>query len=82
MTIQVFIDYIAAGFDVSFNYADVFYTISVVGKKSDGTRIFGIGGDNGFASDFESLESIPDFSLDGRTIRDIVESIPDEDIFW
>lgn len=77
MLIDKFLDLISRGFDVSFNYKEVFYTISLISDDENG-RKYGIGSDNGFMADFESLESIPDFILDDKTIRDIVSALPEE----
>lgn len=55
--IDNFLNLIKSGFDVSFNYKDVFYTISLIDKDETGKK-YGIGSDKGFKADFESLESI------------------------
>lgn len=81
MLIDNFLDLISRGFDVSFNYKEVFYTISLISDDENG-RKYGIGSDNGFMADFESLESIPDFILDNKTIRDIVCALPEEEVFY
>lgn len=81
MLIDKFLDLISRGFDVSFNYKEVFYTISLISDDENG-RKYGIGSDNGFRADFESLESIPDFILDDKTIRDIVSALPEEEVFY
>ncbi len=81
MLIDNFLDLISRGFDVSFNYKEVFYTISLISDDENG-RKYGIGSDNGFMADFESLESIPDFILDDKTIRDIVSALPEEEVFY
>lgn len=81
MLIDNFLDLISRGFDVSFNYKEVFYTISLISDDENG-RKYGIGSDNGFIADFESLESIPDFILDDKTIRDIVSALPEEEVFY
>ena len=81
MLIDIFLDLISRGFDVSFNYKEVFYTISLISDDENG-RKYGIGSDNGFMADFESLESIPDFILDDKTIRDIVSALPEEEVFY
>lgn len=81
MLIDNFLDLISRGFDVSFNYKEVFYTISLISDDENG-RKYGIGSDNGFMADFESLESIPDFILDDKTIRDIVFALPEEEVFY
>lgn len=81
MFIDNFLDLISRGFDVSFNYKEVFYTISLISDDENG-RKYGIGSDNGFMADFESLESIPDFILDDKTIRDIVSALPEEEVFY
>ena len=54
MLINDFLDLISRGFDVSFNYKDVFYTVSLISEDANG-RKYGIGSDNGFTADFESL---------------------------
>lgn len=81
MLIDNFLDLISRGFDVSFNYKEAFYTISLISDDENG-RKYGIGSDNGFMADFESLESIPDFILDDKTIRDIVSALPEEEVFY
>lgn len=81
MYIDNFLDLISRGFDVSFNYKEVFYTISLINDDENG-RKYGIGSDNGFMGDFESLESIPDFVLEDKTIKDIVTALPEEEVFY
>lgn len=81
MHIDNFLDLISRGFDVSFNYKEVFYTISLINDDENG-RKYGIGSDNGFMADFESLESIPDFVLEDKTIKDIVTALPEEEVFY
>ena len=81
MDIKRFIDLISCGFDVSFNHDDVFYTISLISDNENG-RKYGIGADNGFAADFESLESIPSFVLGNKTIESIINELPEEEIFF
>ena len=81
MHIDNFLDLITSGFDVSFNHGDVFYTISLLKDDANG-RTYGIGGDNGFKADFASPDSIPSFTLEGATIKDIIEALPDDDVFF
>ena len=81
MLIDNFLDLISRGFDVSFNYKEVFYIISLISDDENG-RKYGIGSDNVFMADFESLESIPDFILDDKKIRDIVSALPEEEVFY
>ncbi|MBR5990753.1 MAG: hypothetical protein IK034_02815 [Bacilli bacterium] len=82
MLINQFIDLISSGFDVSFNHGDVFYTISLLKDDDQNGRVYGIGGDNGFAADFKSIDAIPDFQLEGTAIKKIVEALPDSEIFF
>ena len=81
MQIDNFLNLIKSGFDVSFNYKDVFYTISLIDEDETGKK-YGIGSDNGFTADFETLESIPDFVLDDKKIKDIVLDLKDEEVFF
>ena len=81
MQIDNFLKFIKNGFDVSLNYKDVFYTISLIDEDESGKK-YGIGSDNGFIADFESLESIPDFVLDDKKIKDIISDLNDEEIFF
>lgn len=81
MLISRFLNLINRGFDVSFNYKEVFYTISLIEDGENG-RKYGIGSDNGFTADFESLESIPDLVLDDKSIKDIISKISEEEIFY
>lgn len=77
MRIDSFMNLIKSGFDVSFNYKDVFYTISLIDEMK-----YGIGSDNGFKADFDSFESIPNFLLNGKRIKDIVANLDDEEVFY
>ncbi len=81
MQIDNFLKLIKSGFDVLFNYKDVFYTISLIDEDESGKK-YEIGSDNGFMADFESLESIPDFVLDDKKIKDIISDLNDEEIFF
>ena len=81
MKIDKFINLIKSGFDVSFNYKDVFYTISLIEDNETGKK-YGIGSDNGFKADFESIESIPTFILEDKQIKDIITDLKDEEIFF
>ena len=81
MQIDNFMDLIKSGFDVSFNYKDVFYTISLIEDNVSG-RQYGIGADNGFTADFDSFESIPTFILEDKQIKDIVADLKDEELFF
>lgn len=81
MQIDNFLKLIKSGFDASFNYKDVFYTISLIDEDESGKK-YGIGSDNGFIADFESLESIPEFVLDDKKIKDIISDLNDEEIFF
>lgn len=81
MRINDFIDLVSSGFDVSFNHGEVFYTISLIKDDEEHGRVYGIGG-GGYMADFDSIDSIPGFALDGVPIKDIVESLPDDEIFY
>lgn len=81
MLINDFLDLISRGFDVSFNYKDVFYTVSLISEDANG-RKYGIGSDNGFTADFESLKSIPEFVLDGKKIKEIISELPTDEVFY
>ena len=81
MQVTKFLELISQGFDVSFNYLDVFYTISVI-HENNGEKKFGIGSDNGFSADFDSLQSIPDFVLANKKIKEIIIELPEEEIFY
>lgn len=81
MRIDNFIKLVKQGFDVSFNYKDVFYTISLLDEK-DGIKKYGIGSDTGFTADFDSIDSISDFILEDKTIREIVTELNEEEIFY
>ena len=43
---------------------------------------YGLGADNGFKADFDSLEAIPNFVLGDKTISEIVSSLSEEEIFY
>ena len=81
MQIDNFIELVKQGFDVSFNYKDVFYTISLL-KEKDGIKKYGIGSDTGFTADFDSVDTISEFVLDDKTIGEIVTELNEEEIFY
>lgn len=81
MQIDDFMNLIQNGFDVSFNYKDVFYTISLIEENDYGNK-YGIGSDNGFVADFNSLDEIPKFVLDDKSIKDIISNLPEEEIYY
>lgn len=81
MQIDEFINLIKSGFDVSFNYNDVFYTISLIDENGDEKK-YGIGSDNGFTADFDDVESIPEFVLKDKKIKDIIVNLKEEEIFY
>ena len=81
MEIMKFMDIIKKGFDVSFNYKDVFYTISLL-DDDKGLNTFGIGADNGFQADFDSIDSIPKYIIDDKKIEEIISSLSDDEIFY
>ena len=82
MRINDFLDLVTSGFDVSFNHGDVFYTISLIKDDEESGRVYGIGGDNGFMADFASSDSIPNFQLEGTPIKDIVEALSEDEVFY
>ena len=81
MNYDNFIKLISSGFDVSFNYKEVFYTISLI-EDNRNIRKYGIGSDNGFKADFETLDSVATFVLEDKKIKDIVEDLKDEEVFY
>ncbi len=80
MPIENLLELIEQGFDISFNYKDVFYTISLISDNP--VRKYGIGSENGLTSDFESLEDIPDFVIDDKTVGEIIAELSEEEIFY
>lgn len=81
MRISEFINLVKSGIDVSFNYNDVFYTISLI-EENGNEKKYGIGSDNGFTADFDDFESIPEFVLQDKKIKDIIMDLKDEEIFY
>ena len=81
MQIDEFINLIKSGFDVSFNYNDVFYTISLIDENVYEKK-YGIGSDNGFTADFDDIESIPEFVLQDKKIKDIIMDLKEDEIFY
>ena len=81
MNIKEFMELVDQGFDLAFNYNDVFYTISLL-DDTNGIKKFGIGGDDGTQHIFDTFESIPNFILQGKTIKEIIENTSEEDIFY
>lgn len=81
MQIDNFLNLIRSGFDVSFNYNDVFFTISLIQDDENG-RKYGIGSENGLRSNFETLDSIRQFVIVDKTIEEIILALKDEEIYY
>lgn len=81
MQIDNFLNLIRSGFDVSFNYNDVFFTISLIQDDENG-RKYGIGSENGLKSNFETLDSIRQFVIVDKTIEEIILALKDEEIYY
>lgn len=81
MRISEFINLVKSGIDVSFNYNDVFYTISLI-EENGNEKKYGIGSDNGFTADFDDVESILEFVLQDKKIEEIILHLKEEEIFY
>lgn len=45
-------------------------------------RKYGLGADNGFKADFDSIDEIPGFVLDDKIISEIISSLNEDEIFY
>ena len=59
----------------------MFYTISLIEDNENGKK-YGIGSDTNYTVDFDSFDSIPEFVLDDKKIKDIITELKDEEVFF
>jgi len=81
MQINDFISLIKQGFDVSFNYKNVFYTISIISDENN-VKKYGLGSDDNFTYNFESIDNIADFIIDDKSIKEILSELTEEEVFY
>lgn len=80
MTKEVFNDLIKHGFDVEFNYKDVFYSITIGEIK--GVSYYFLANENKWHVKFNTIEELDNYLLIDKKIVEILSELSEEEIFY
>ena len=81
MEITKFKDLLLRGFDVEFNINDVFH--SFTSTEDENKKKFYIGNENHSLSvSFDLLDDLINFKINKKTVKEIVEATPEEEIYY
>jgi len=68
------------GFDVEFNYKDVFYSITT--GEIEGILFFFLANENKWNIKFTTIQELDDYLLFDKKIVDIISELPEDEIFY
>lgn len=68
------------GFDVEFNYKDIFYMISTY--ESNGKTYISLANNNCWHTDFDNIEDLDNFILIDKSVLEIISELPEEEIYY
>ncbi len=75
-----FNDLIIQGFDVEFNYKDVFYSITI--GDVDGKTYFLLSNEFKWYVKFNTIEELNEYVLIDKTVVEIISELDEEEIFY
>ena len=75
-----FNDLIIQGFDVEFNYKDVFYSITI--GDVDGKTYFLLSNEFKWYVKFNTIEELNEYVLIDKTVVEIISELNEEEIFY
>ncbi len=75
-----FNDLVIHGFDVEFNYKDVFYSITI--GDVDGKTYFILANEYKWNVKFETIEELNEYVLIDKTVVEIISELDEEEIFY
>lgn len=80
MLIDKFKELIKQGFDVEFNIGDVFH--SVTSEDIDTSEVVYLSNENNENYEFNNINDLLKFQVDGKTIAEIIKEKSEEEIFY
>lgn len=80
MEIVKFIELIKSGFDIDFNVGDIFYSVSSEDQENSSTVY--LGNELKKSVIFKNIEELLEYKIDGKSLKDIIENTPEEEIFY
>jgi hypothetical protein len=80
MNKEEFNNLVIHGFDVEFNYKNVFYSITI-GEK-DGDSYFFLANEYKWYVKFKTIQELNEYVLIDKTIIQIISELPEEEIFY
>ena len=75
-----FNDLVIHGFDVEFNYKDVFYSITI--GDVDGKTYFLLSNEFKWYVKFNTIEELNEYVLIDKTVVEIISELDEEEIFY
>ena len=75
-----FNDLVIHGFDVEFNYKDVFYSITI--GDVDGKTYFLLANEFKWYVKFNTIEELNEYVLIDKTVVEIISELDEEEIFY
>lgn len=80
MEIVKFIELIKSGFDIDFNVGDIFYSVSSEDQENSSTVY--LGNELKKSVIFKNIEELLEYKIDGKSLKDIIENTPEEEIYY
>lgn len=80
MEINKFNRLIESNYDVAFNYKDIGYAISTYDK--DGDNIISLADESKWYVEFKRIEDLDSYFLIDKAIKEIIEELSEEEIFY
>lgn len=68
------------GFDVEFNYKDIFYSITI--GEEDGSSYFFLANEKKWYVKFDNIEDLDNYILIDKTVLKIISELPEEEIYY
>ena len=80
MNKEEFDNLVIHGFDVEFNYKNIFYSITI--GNIDGDVYFFLANENKWHVKFKTIKDLNEYVLVDKTIIEIISELPEDEIFY
>lgn len=80
MELSKFVDLIKRGFDIDFNIGEVFYSVS--SEDPDNSTVVYLGNEFKQGLEFQNIDALLDYNIDGKPLKDTIIELPDEEFFY
>lgn len=80
MELSKFVDLIKRGFDVDFNIGEIFYSVS--SEDPEKTTVVYLGNELKQGVDFNNIEELLEYEIDGKKLKEIISELPEEKFFY